>query len=218
MDRITRLIQKHDLSGLKNYLSMHPGAINSENDQQLTPLILAAYHQFDEAVNLIASLKSELTLYEAILCGRLDVVRGFLDKDPSCLNSCSKDGFTPLGLSCFFGKREIAAFLLSENADPNQPSENVMKVAPLHSAAAGNHDQITELLLEHGADPDLSQQQGIRAIHTAAHNGKLNIVRLLIRHGAEINPADDNGKRAADYARESGHSEIYTILTKQTDE
>ena len=69
-------------------------------------------------------------------------------------------------------------------------NENV-QTAAIHAAAAAQRiDEATRyelvrLALEYGADPNLRQGGGFRAIDAARQNGDSRVERLLLEHGAE---------------------------------
>ena len=176
--------------------------------------MIAAYYRFDEAVNYIASQMKKMTLYEAVVYGDKTETQRQLINDPGLKDRYAPDGFSPLGLACFFGKKDIVELLLEMQTDVNMSSNNDFHVAPLHSAVSGNYAEITALLLAHGADPDLPQQKGIRPVHAAALHGMADILGLLKKYNANFNLRDDNGKSAADYAREGGFGELYQSVMR----
>ncbi len=69
-------------------------------------------------------------------------------------------------------------------------NENVQTAAIHAAAAAQGKDEATRyelvnLALEYGADPNLPQGGGFRAIDAARQNGDSRVEQLLIEHGAE---------------------------------
>jgi ankyrin repeat protein len=115
-----------------------------------------------------------------------------LDDDPARANAVGEDGFHPLGLACFFAHLEAARLLLASGADVNKLSSNEhVQTAAIHAAAAAQGtDETTRyalvaLALEYGADPDLPQGGGFRAIDAARQNGDTRIEQLLLEHGAK---------------------------------
>jgi len=143
----------------------------------------------DEAERLAAG--RELDIFEASALGRTERVRELLDADPSLVNAYGDDGFHPVGLASFFGRIETARVLYERGADANQIARNVrIQTAAIHAAAAaeGKDEQtryeLVELALEHGADPDLEQAGGFRAIDAARQNGDTRVEQLLLEHGA----------------------------------
>jgi ankyrin repeat protein len=117
-------------------------------------------------------------------------LRELLDEDPSRANAFGGDGFHPLGLACFFGHLDAARLLLDRGADVNALSTNEhVQTAAIHAAAAAAGDEamryeLVKLALEHGADPNLRQGGGFRAIDAARQNGDSRVEQLLLEHGA----------------------------------
>jgi uncharacterized protein len=143
----------------------------------------------DEAERLADG--KELTIFEAAALGRTDRVRELLDHDPSLANAFGDDGFHPLGLACFFGHVDAARLLLERGADVNALSRNEhIQTAAVHAAAASEGKdestryELVELALDHGADPNLPQGGGFRAIDAARQNGDERVERLLLERGA----------------------------------
>jgi ankyrin repeat protein len=133
----------------------------------------------------------ELDVFEAAAFGRTERLRELLDEDPSRANAFGDDGFQPLGLACFFGHMDAARLLVDRDADPNTLARNEhIQTCALHAGAASeNKDPETRLelcrmLLEHGADPNLRQGGGGRAIDAARMTGHEELERLLVKHGA----------------------------------
>jgi ankyrin repeat protein len=156
--------------------------------------VLQAIYRGDreEAERLAAG--RELDVFEASALGRTDRLRELLDADPSLVNAYGDDGFHPVGLASFFGHVDAARLLYERGADANQIARNEhIQTAAIHAAAAAGdmgQDEATryelvKLALEHGADPNLPQGGGFRAIDAARQNGDARIEQLLLEHGAE---------------------------------
>jgi ankyrin repeat protein len=146
----------------------------------------------EEAERLAAG--RELDVFEASALGRSDRLRELLDADPSLVNAYGDDGFHPVGLASFFGHVDAARLLYERGADANQIARNEhIQTAAIHAAAAAGDTgqdeatryELVKLALEHGADPNLPQGGGFRAIDAARQNGDERIEQLLLEHGAE---------------------------------
>ena len=118
-------------------------------------------------------------------------MRELLDEDRSLLNAYGDDGFHPVGLAAFFGHLNTTRLLLERGADVNQLARNEhIQTAVIHAAAASEGKgeatryELVKLALEHGADPNLPQGGGFRAIDAARQNGDTRVEQLLIEHGA----------------------------------
>ena len=143
----------------------------------------------DEAERLAAG--RELTVFEAAALGRTARVRELLDENQSPVNEYGDDGFHPVGLAAFFGHLDTVRLLLERGADVNQLSRNEhVQTAVIHAAAAAEGKgeetryELVKVALEHGADPNLEQGGGFRAIDAARQNGDKRIEQLLLDHGA----------------------------------
>lgn len=143
----------------------------------------------DEAERLAAG--RDLDVFEAAALGDVARLGVLLDDDPTRSNAFGDDGFHPLGLACFFGHVDAARLLLANGADVNALSRNEnIQTAAIHAAAAAdNTDEDTRyaliaLALEYGADPNLEQGGGFRAIDAARQNGDTRVEQLLLENGA----------------------------------
>jgi len=153
--------------------------------------VLQAIYRGDreEAERLAAG--RELNVHEAAALGRPERLQTLLDEDPTRANAFGEDGFHPLGLACFFGHVDAARLLLDRGADVNALSRNEhIQTAAIHASAASEGKgelvryELVELVLEHGADPNLPQGGGFRAIDAARQNGDERVEQLLLEHGA----------------------------------
>jgi ankyrin repeat protein len=158
----------------------------------MSDLLEALYNGDRAGVAELLAAEPTLDIFEAAAFGRTDRLRELLDEDPSRANTFGDDGFHPLGLACFFGHADAARLLLERGADVNALSTNEhVKTAAVHAAAAAEGKdeatryELVKLTLEHGADPNLRQGGGFRAIDAARQNGDLRVEQLLLEHGAE---------------------------------
>lgn len=156
--------------------------------------VLQAIYRGDreEAERLAAG--RELDVFEASALGRTDRLRELLDADPSLVNAYGDDGFHPVGLASFFGHVDAARLLYERGADANQIARNEhIQTAAIHAAAAAGDTgqdeatryELVKLALENGADPNLPQGGGFRAIDAARQNGDERVEQLLLEHGAK---------------------------------
>jgi uncharacterized protein len=157
----------------------------------VTELLEALYRGQTQRVDELLAEDPQVTVHEAAALGRTDRLRELLDEEPDRANEFGDDGFHPLGLACFFGHVDAARLLLERGADVNALSRNEhIQTAAIHAAAAaeGKDEQVryelVELALDHGADPNLPQGGGFRAIDAARQNGDRRVEQLLLERGA----------------------------------
>ena len=99
-----------------------------------------------------------------------------------------------LSLAVLLGCTDIVERLISQRENVNHRSPT--GVTALHSAIATGHIETTQILLMHGADPNLATtEKGYCAIHIAsgdAPTNQIQLIGLLISHGVNVNePAKD---------------------------
>jgi ankyrin repeat protein len=97
-------------------------------------------------------------------------------------------------------------------ADPEAPSHNDQRVAPIHSAAASGVSAIVPELIEKGADVNSRQQGGYTALHAATQNRDLKTIRILVENGADCGARNDSGQTPKDFAERENMEEIHAIL------
>jgi len=157
----------------------------------MSDLLQALYQGDRERVDELLAAEPTLDVFEAAAFGRTARLHELLDEDPTRANAFGDDGFHPLGLACFFGHLEAARLLLNRGADVNALSKNEhVQTAAIHAAAAAQGTdeatryELVKLALEHGAEPNLQQGGGSRAIDAARQNGDARVEQLLLEHGA----------------------------------
>lgn len=212
ISHVESCIENNQLENLITLLSEQPSLVNEITSHQMSPLLLACYYKKIEIANAIAEYMTDFDIFDSCAVGKFDEVTLLVFKKPDLVNQYSLDGFTPLGLACYFGHEEIARFLVLKGAEVNLPSKNGFNVFPIHSAVAINNYNTTKMLLEAGAYPNVCQKSGVAPLHTAAQLGNIELIILLLEYGAEVGLRMEGGKLPADLAAEKGFNQIAEIL------
>lgn len=144
--RFIAAIRAGDLAGVETALGVDPGLARCRDESGVPVVCLAIYFGREEIARVLARGRDDLDVFEASTLGANERVRALTSLIPALVNSFSPDGFQPLGLACFFGRREAAEALLAAGADLESPARNPMQVRPLHSAVAQS-DPDTALFL-----------------------------------------------------------------------
>lgn len=126
-------------------------------------------------------------LHMAAIMRSPDILQFLLEAgaDP---NLGDAEGNTALAVAAQQGDLGCVCSLLTATprADPNIASEH--GAVPLHAAAERGFDEITRLLLAHGARVDVpTRAHGDTPLHDAALHGHQEVTRLLLAHGADVN-------------------------------
>ena len=94
---------------------------------------------------------------------------------------------SPLGYLSSHGWRGGVEFLIKSGADVNA-KEISLGNAPLHRAAFRGHKDIVILLLQNGAEVNVSNKVKETPLHKAVDVGSMDIMKILLEHGANPNP------------------------------
>lgn len=204
-------IKRGDRHEVERQLLVDPSLLHVK-ENGLSPILVAAYHNEPALASFLADKTVILTIFEAAATGKINQIIRLLARDPELVSAYSQDGFQPLGLASFFGHYDVAEYLLKAGALPNSPAHNGLKATPLHSAAAGRHERIVNLLIQYGADPNVREQNGFTPLHAAAQNGDVEIIRALLLGGADLTLKSTDNKTAMDVAMEAGHEKATVLL------
>lgn len=92
------------------------------------------------------------------------------------------------------GTRDVGSVkaLLKGGADPNFKEER-MGMTPLIMSAIVQSPEISQLLIDNGAEVNGTDQLGKTALHTAAMTGDCAMTKVLVLNGAEVDAADTFG-------------------------
>ena len=203
-------IMADDLEAVEEMLSADPARATKHDGQ--SPVLLANYrHRFD-ILEVLLRQQPELDVFEASASGSLAIVERWLDESPELIQAYADDGFTPLHLAAFFGRKGVVRLLMDRGANIAAITHNDLENTPLHAAAAGRHLEVCALLIERGAPVDAQQSGGFTALHAAAQRGDTALAELLVANGADLNIETDEGTTAAEIAYEFEHDDLASYL------
>jgi ankyrin repeat protein len=211
-DEMFDAIDAGDEARLTELLASEPGLAGERDNDGVSAALHARYRDNHDAVAQLLATDPVLDVFDAAGLGRPDRLAELLAADPGLAGSFASDGFTALHLASFFGGVEAARLLLQRAAPPNAVSRNAMQVMPLHSAAAGGHDEVARLLVAAGADVNARQLHGYTPLHAAAQNGDTELTEMLLAAGADPSARTEAGQTPADLAIASGHTALASRL------
>ena len=164
-------------------------------------------------------------LYVACRHGHLEVVRQLMahGASPDRLDKTGHSlGITPLQVATKHGHYAIVQHLLEVVDYGRSINWRHDGVTALSLACEEKHFEITRLLLEHGADPNINL--GLKSgnwspLHGAVMGGKADIVKLLLDHGANptiravpVISGRFTGETPLSLAEDSGRTDIVELL------
>jgi ankyrin repeat protein len=71
---------------------------------------------------------------------------------------------------------------------------------------------IVQRLLEHGANPNIHEDNQTTALHHALSHGSLKAAQLLLSYGAMVDEKDKKGKTPFQVAASKGHDKLMKLL------
>ncbi len=135
----------------------------------------------------------------------------YLIDNGASLNLINDEGDTIVHSAIFSGKVERVKLVIT---DTNININNKDEVTPLLLSCSLAYEGIAIELLNLGANPNCSDNNGLQAIHIASQEGMENLVLKLLNVGASCYSKTKNGNLPIALAANSGNSNIVKILYK----
>lgn len=210
---LEELIEKGDGLAIDNLLHNSPSLVKQKTSHDISPLLLACYYKKQHLVKILLKHQPSVDFFEAAAADLIEAINELLKANANLLNEYSPHGFTALAMATHFGNENIVRYLLKQGADANLSSKNGYHVYPLFTAVDSNYEGIAKMLVEAGAEVNVTQASLMTPLHAAARNGNIEMLILLLERGASVHVKNDYGQTPADLAYEKGHREIAKILT-----
>lgn len=158
-----------DVPTLKSYLKKHPGTLRVYDEKGDSLLHIALAERKEDAALLL-------------------IERGCNVK------SVNEFGTTALHSAAYWGMPKATWWLLQKGANPNIQGRGgttpLLFLVEMDGRDDPNYVDSAALLLCHGADPKLANNDGKTPLHVTVN---LTIAMLLVAYGADINAVDKGG-------------------------
>ncbi|XP_048762327.2 transient receptor potential cation channel subfamily A member 1-like isoform X2 [Ostrea edulis] len=189
IDRFDQLARAGNLNDLQTYLDDDPSRINAQDPRGWSALHHAAMRGFSDIISYITSHGGDINLQDrdgntalhvAVEKEQTQCIEALIQQgaDTSVLN-CAK--MAPVHLAIDLGLIEqLRTILLLDKSSTIMRGETGN--TPLHYCAFKDRDDCAKLLLEHGAKPCLSCDDGFYPIHSAATRASDKTLEVLIKH------------------------------------
>ena len=162
--------------------------------------------------------KEHRKLFLSVLeSGSISLTRWFLDSGFDVNASVLHDR-TPLMIAAEGGDEPMALFLISMGAKLDVAERLKKRTALIHAVTEG-HLGLTRILLDHGAAPNIQDDDGFTALHKAVTRGcNPELTTLLLEHGADPSMENKQGKAPKDYTGICSENVIAARLRREPGE
>jgi ankyrin repeat protein len=221
---IALALRNHDLEKVRELLDAHPELVGKGDRRSSQPIHWATMTRqldaIDELVRRGADINAQrmdgarpihVTNGDYFYRGWRDVPRNWPVTPAQVMAHLKTLGaIIDLPTACHTGDIERVRELLRQNPTlANKAGEHdgyyLGAGTPLSNAAAVGRMDIVQLLLDHGADPNLPEEQFApkgKALYSAVYHGHYEIAKLLLERGAFPNPPVESSGDALWVSRE----------------
>ena len=187
---LIEIVIEGDLEATRTLLENNANPNGDDRSPNRRPLIIAAENGATKMVELLVQYNALLEIEDQI-------------------------GMTALSRATRSDRLETVQFLLSRGAEIETVTKDLDQKRPLHAAAMDGHLEMTEMLLDGGADINTCEGcDGRTALMLAAQFGQIQIIDVLLRRGADPSIRDWEGLSALDWARRSNPAEMIPLFER----
>jgi len=157
-----------------------------------SPLHIASYYGHTDVIRSLLNAGADLSF--APLTGE------YADKRPyEIANEATKETFHVYMFEQIAMNNEGAIEKLIEGGLPvDSRDDSPAADSTLHWAASFGSVKVATVLLEHGCDPNITNETGQTALHLACKGKHADVIELLLSEGARVDMADAEGKLPID--------------------
>jgi uncharacterized protein len=159
--------------------------------------------------NIAISVVLNKDVFDVARKGLVSEMKALIEINSDTINKKNANGFTPLLLACYRGNFDVAEFLIPLVKNLNNKSD---EGSALTAAVFNEYEKLVNLLLKNGADPNITNIDGVTALMMAAQSNNPKIVSLLINYKSNKSIKDNKGKTALDYALFTKNNEVINLL------
>ncbi|KAH7329512.1 Palmitoyltransferase AKR1 [Stachybotrys elegans] len=123
------------------------------------------------------------------------------------------EGITPLHWAAINNQHAMCKFLLENGAEVNKKGGESVATA-IQWAAQRCHYYTVDLLLQHGADPLITDAQGYNTLHISTFNGNVLLLVLLLHQGIPVDVLDSYGHTALMWAAYKGFPQCVDLFLR----
>ncbi len=189
-------VNGNDPARVSSLLDKDPSLLDLRDEQEMTPLNLAALNGNAEIARLLIERGADIhtgdadnsqPIHCAAISGNVQIAR-LLTAQGAGINTQDNNGSTPLTFAAGRRRIEMVEYLLESGADPLLQDRRGM-TAIFYAGTP----EIAALVLEKGGDVNARSNEGTTPLHNAAGRGRVELARYLLQHGADPNARNNEG-------------------------
>jgi len=212
-------VLRGDLARVTAALDQDPALAYSRDERGRSVLALAYLGGHREVAELLRRHVGALDLVEAALAGDRERVLALLGKAPGLVNEPDSTGFTVVQAAVLAGQTDLLMAMVTRGADWNVPSTDPSRRTALRLAVEAVDpaaaEEMTDMMLGNGGDPNAPQGDGVTPLHVAARAGASELIRLLFWSGADTARRTPQGETALDLAVGHGQGAAAELLRQE---
>lgn len=170
----------------------------------------------DDEISAVPRIPPDLQeeFRKAVTRGDVELARGLISEGLD-VNMEDQSNLSALVQACFSGCAEMVQLLVDHGADVNASkgvTTPLMAVCGTWKGTEADLVTCAEILLKHGAEPDLADRAGTTPLMLAAREGHCKLLQLLLDRGADAKRLDAQGWTSLSWAAYAGQGRAARFL------
>ena len=160
--------------------------------------------------------EAQTSLQNEFYNGNREIIASFLENHPDDTSVRDHSGWTLLHIATYREHEDIAGDIVENNPHIINDADNKGQTA-LYIAVYKNNYNIAKLLIDHGADANISRDGDWLSLHLAAYQGNIGLVTLLIPKVSDPYQKTSVGWNALHLALSSENKDLISLLIQYID-
>lgn len=227
-DSIAALIRERNECEIKRWIDEHPDAVNSSDDRGNTPLHWAVLTRQLRLIDYFIQQGADMEARRADGCGPVHLAmegdyfyRAHRDLPAEAIRNqwfllgylIAKGACYDIYTAAAVGDTPYIRDILAQDHRLVNVKDSSERSA-LYYASKHGYEHAVQVLLEHGADPNLAEAgaPGGAALHAAAQGNHMSCAKLLLEHGADVHANVESSGNPVSIAMSKGYTEMRDLL------
>ncbi|KAF1832528.1 hypothetical protein BDW02DRAFT_502747 [Decorospora gaudefroyi] len=170
-------------------------------------------HELDEMRDSKPSLPIEEDIMQLARLGEIGAIQKLFDRGEFDATYKDEQGITPLHWAAINNHYALCHFLIQAGAPINAKGGDAVATPVLWAAKRCNY-YVVNLLLDHGADPLLTDDQGFNLLHSATLDGNVYQLVLLLHQDIPVDIADPQSHTPLMWAAYKGYPSCVDLFLR----